>query len=58
MKKRWSYGSFLEFMDVQYHRGHLPLIGWVFCDLKDMYYGMSVKQLAREHYRRLRRRIK
>lgn len=46
-----NIGKVLDYMDETYHhRNHRPL-GWVFCDLKDYYYGMSAGALLREEYR-------
>lgn len=47
-----NLGKVLDYMDETYHhRNHRPL-GWVFCDLKDYYYGMSARALLREEYHR------
>lgn len=43
--------SFVERMDVRYHRGGLPLIGWLFCDWWDIRVGADWWMVAKERAR-------
>lgn len=50
----WRYRA-MEWLDQQHHQGHVPLIGWLVCDIYDAMVGPGWRYLARERCKKILR---